>query len=243
MKEEDLRKIKENAAKHKAPVKKQVFVPINDGRVQKVQNTTNNVIVNVETDTIHVEDTARISPQLIVTNPNNNDDGNSPRQQQQLAIQQREATTQQHEITTQQRKQLAGPILEPASPKSLMREHDKQLENELNDDDEDWSTDSKDSIVNDTQFGADAIVDNDDHVGEENNAIEGMNTPSPLVQNNGEAIKQIVNLVLTGVVNLVLADLFRAITPSPNHIVSSFTSTSIRNFVTLIDYGRKQFSI
>jgi hypothetical protein len=194
MKEEDLRKIKENAAKHKAPVKKQVFVPINDGRVQKVQNTTNNVIVNVETDTIHVEDTARISPQLIVANPNNNDDGNSPRQQQQLAIQQREASTQQHEITTQQRKQLAGPILEPASPKSLMREHDKQLENELNDDDEDWSTDSKDSIVNDTQFGADAIVDNDDHVGEENNAIEGMNTPSPLVQNNGEAIKQVPSL-------------------------------------------------
>jgi hypothetical protein len=177
MKEEELRKIKENTARHKAPVKKQVFVLVSDGRVQL---NTNKETFNVETEVIHVEDTSRNSPQHIVVSPNDNDGGNSQRQQEVIA--------------TQQRTLVAGPILEPVSPKSLMRKQDKQLENELNNEDDDWSTDSQDSIVNDTQLGDVVIVDADGNVGEGNNVTEGMSTPTPIVQHDGGTSKQITSI-------------------------------------------------
>jgi hypothetical protein len=135
MKEEELRKTKENIARQKAPMKKQVFVPVSDERVQP---DTHKETLNVATEIIHVEETSGKSPQHIVVSPNDNDGGNSQRQQE--------------EITSQQRNLVAGPILEPASPRSFMREQDKQLENALNNEDDDWSTDSQDSIVKDTQL-------------------------------------------------------------------------------------------
>jgi hypothetical protein len=166
--EEELRKTKENIARQKAPMKKQVFVPVSDERVQP---DTHKETLNVATEIIHVEETSGKSPQHIVVSPNDNDGGNSQRQQE--------------EITSQQRNLVAGPILEPASPRSFMREQDKQLENALNNEDDDWSTDSQDSIVKDTQ-----LVQAEGTVGEENNEKEGMSTPTPIVQHVGDTSKQ-----------------------------------------------------
>jgi hypothetical protein len=75
-----------------------------------------------------------------------------------------------------------------------MRKQDKQLENELNNEDDDWSTDSQDSIVNDTQLGDVVIVDADGNVGEGNNVTEGMSTPTPIVQHDGGTSKQITSI-------------------------------------------------
>jgi hypothetical protein len=79
--------------------------------------------------------------------------------------------------------------MEPVSPKSLMREQDKQLENELNDEDDDWSSDSQDSVVKDTQV---VVADPVEacNVGKQNNEIEVMNTPTPIVQHAGETSRQ-----------------------------------------------------
>jgi hypothetical protein len=49
--EEELRKTKENIARQKAPMKKQVFVPVSDERVQP---DTHKETLNVATEIIHV---------------------------------------------------------------------------------------------------------------------------------------------------------------------------------------------
>jgi hypothetical protein len=83
-----------------------------------VQPNIQKEIINVETEIINVEETSRKSPQHIIASPNDNDSGTSQRQHE--------------EIASQQRNLVVGPILEPVSPKTLMREQDKQLEDDLN---------------------------------------------------------------------------------------------------------------
>jgi hypothetical protein len=89
--------------------------------------------INVEKEVINVEESSSKSPQhLIETNNNdivpiNKDQEVVPSKQGNILV--------------------SGPILVPVSPKSLLREQDNQLENELNEVDDDWSSDSQDSVV------------------------------------------------------------------------------------------------
>jgi hypothetical protein len=140
-KEEELRGNKDNITRQKAPEKKKVYVPVNDGRKQPEQHNTS----NVEKEIINVEDTSSTTPQagnqVIVGSPNNKGSGYLHRTRE--------------EVQSQQRNNLTSvPILEPVSPKSLLKAQDNQLEDDLNEGNDDWSTDSQGSFVNDTQVMA-----------------------------------------------------------------------------------------
>jgi hypothetical protein len=127
-KDEDVRGNKDNTIRQKAPAKKLAYVPISDGRVQ---HNRHNETSNAEKEIINVEESSSKSPQHLIEAINRDI---APADQVQ------EATT-----SKQQNILVSGPILAPVSPRSLLRAQDKQLENELNDDDVDWSIDSQES--------------------------------------------------------------------------------------------------
>jgi hypothetical protein len=173
-KEEELKGIKENNTRQKVPEKKKVYVPVNDGRMQ----TSNPTASNVEKEIINVEDTSTKSPHhdSVGIHPNNVN-GSMHREQEEAQSHQR------NEVNT-------GPILEPVSPKSLSNFQDKQLENELNEDSEDWCTESQDSVVKDSQEIADISIN--EAGTEENNGKAAIvdNTPTPTIPIAGETSRQ-----------------------------------------------------
>jgi hypothetical protein len=139
---------------------------------------------NVEKEIINVEETTRKSPHhIIVGSSNNNDSGPLHREQE--------------EVQSQQRNNLeAGPILVPVSPKSLLIAQDNQLENALNDENDDWSTDSQDSVVKDSQEAVEILTPleatgiegrNDKAIAVVNTQV---NTPTPTMPLAGETSRQ-----------------------------------------------------
>jgi hypothetical protein len=124
---------------------------------------------NVEKEIINVEKSGNKSPQHLIEAFN-------------LADPVQEGTTfkQQNMLETR-------PILAPVSPKSLLLAQDKQLENELNDDDGDWSTDSQASVVKDSQDddGGMYLVEAACVEGNHNKELVLVNTPTPVVPQAG----------------------------------------------------------
>jgi hypothetical protein len=138
-KEEEIKANKDNMMKQKVTENKKTYVPISDGRLQtnKSKDTNNAVkeIINV------ADSSSKASPHL--NDANNIEEVNN--------------TIDQEAATSKQNKNLE-PILQPVSPNSLLKGQDKQLETDLNDDEEDWSSDSQDSVVKDTQIEAGGMV-------------------------------------------------------------------------------------
>ncbi|WJX12768.1 hypothetical protein P8452_03226 [Trifolium repens] len=114
-KDEEVRGNKDNIIRQKVSTKK-AYVPISDGRVQhnKPNEHEQN---NVEKEIINVEKSGNKSPQHLIEAFNPAD-----------PVQEGTTFKQQNMLETR-------PILAPVSPKSLLLAQDKQLENELNDDD------------------------------------------------------------------------------------------------------------
>jgi hypothetical protein len=129
---------------------KQIFVPTRDGRNTQSKEKEH---ANVEKEVINVEDNSSKSPQVLLSSNNKtNGEGSSKNRQISPTIQ---VDTRQLEVT----------ILSPVSPTSILREQDKQLEKQLEDEqqlNEDFDENnanilileensSQDSFVNDTQ--------------------------------------------------------------------------------------------
>jgi hypothetical protein len=96
---------------------------------------------------------------------------------------------EQEEVQSQQRNDFnSGPILEPVSPKSLLNLQDNQLENELNEDSEDWCTDSQDSVVKDSQEIV--PIKEADTEGNNGKAATVDTTPTPTIPIAGETSRQ-----------------------------------------------------
>jgi hypothetical protein len=132
---------KENTIKKRAANEpKQIFVQAKDGRVQ--QNKTNEVI-NVEKEIINVEDTSTKSPQADV---NNKAHGSSSKNHVSSPVDQFEVGLED------------AAILSPVSPRSLIREQDKELEQDLNANVNDEDTSSQDSFVDATQMDGQIVV-------------------------------------------------------------------------------------
>jgi hypothetical protein len=164
-KDEEVRGNKDNIIRQKVPAKKQAYVPISDGRVQHNKHYETS---NAEKEIINVEESSSKSPQHLIEAINRDI---APADQVQ------EATT-----SKQQNISVSRPILAPVSPRSLLRAQDKQLENELNDDDVDWSTDSQESVVKESQDddGCMDLVEGACVEGNHNKELEMINTPTPL---------------------------------------------------------------
>jgi hypothetical protein len=135
-KEEELRVNKDNMMKQKIIEKKKAYVPVSDGRLQINKHKDSS---NAGKEVINVKDSNSKTPQHI-TDANN-------MEVVPIIADQGVASSKQVNLETQ-------PILDPVSPKSLLREQDMQLEKELNDVEDDWSTDSQDSVVKDSQVDA-----------------------------------------------------------------------------------------
>jgi hypothetical protein len=132
---------KENTIKKRAANEpKQIFVQAKDGRVQ--QNKTNEVI-NVEKEIINVEDTSTKSPQADV---NNKAHGSSSKNHVSSPVDQFEVGLED------------AAILSPVSPRSLIREQDKALEQDLNANVNNEDTSSQDSFVDATQMDGQIVV-------------------------------------------------------------------------------------
>jgi hypothetical protein len=130
-KDEEYRNDKVNNVKKKAPLDpKQIFVQTKDGR-----KTQDKEPVIVETEIINVEDSSNKTPQAILNSSSKNTSGSTSKNNH------RSPTDKEYEQNF---------VLQPVSPRTLLRNQDMQLENDLNEDfDDDVS--SNDSIVNDTQ--------------------------------------------------------------------------------------------
>jgi hypothetical protein len=150
-KEENMRNENIQVVKKTATVEpKQIFVPTRDGRNTQSKEKEH---ANVEKEVINVEDNSSKSPQVLLSSNNKtNGEGSSKNPQISPTIQ---VDTRQLEVT----------ILSPVSPSSILREQDKQLEKQLEDEqqlNEDFDENnanilileensSQDSFVNDTQ--------------------------------------------------------------------------------------------
>jgi hypothetical protein len=140
-KEEEPRNIKENTIKKRATNEpKQIFVPTKDGRVQQSKA---NEVINVEKEIINVEDTSSKSPQAGVSNKAH---GSSSKNHVSSPVDQFEVGLAD------------AAILSPVSPRSMLREQDKELEQDLNDNLNDDDTSSQDSFVDATQMDGQIVV-------------------------------------------------------------------------------------
>jgi hypothetical protein len=150
-----------------------------------VQQNKPNETSNAEKEIINVEESSSKSPQQLIEAINRDI---APADQVQGAT-----TSKQQNIL------VSGPILVPVSPKSLLRAQDKQLENELNDDDVDWSTDSQESVVKESQDddGCMAVVEGACVEGNHNKEIEVINTPTPFVPPAGGETSKFMDALLT----------------------------------------------
>jgi hypothetical protein len=163
-KEEELRVNKDNMMKQKITEKKKAYVPVSDGRLQINKHKDSS---NAGKEVINVEDSNSKTPQHI-TDANN-------MEVVPIIADQGVASSKQVNLETQ-------PILDPVSPKSLLREQDMQLEKELNDVEDDWSTDSQDSVVKDSQVDAGCMVLVDNVVDkDQNKETDEINTPTPFM--------------------------------------------------------------
>ncbi|KAK2403140.1 hypothetical protein QL285_052602 [Trifolium repens] len=144
-KDDSMRNENTQYVKKTTPVEpKQIFVPTNDRRNNQSKDKET---ANVETEIINVEDSSSKSPQVLLGS-NNKKDGES-------------SSKNLHISPTIQvdKRHLDVAILTPVSPRSLLREQDKQIEKELNDDFDENNANtiileensSQDSFVNDTQ--------------------------------------------------------------------------------------------
>jgi hypothetical protein len=160
-----LRSHKETHMKQKAPEKKQVYVPTNDGRLQLGKSKE---VVNVEKEVINVDECNSPLPQVNV-------EGNNIEQ-----ISASGAHEPAHHANSVNLGYNDNCILRPVSPKELSRLQDEQLEKELNEvSDGSWSTDSQDSFVDTTQpnvqlaVGKATVGDNNNEVVTPDNPIGG----------------------------------------------------------------------
>ncbi|KAK2352210.1 hypothetical protein QL285_096523 [Trifolium repens] len=129
-KDESMRNENNHFVKQSAHVEpKQIYVPTKDGR--NIQSKPNEA-ANVEKEIINVEATNSKSPQVNLDGGNINDSRSSSKTSQNLQADKR---------------QLEETVLCPVSPRSLLREQDKQLEKALNDD-EDVGEEFEDNNVN-----------------------------------------------------------------------------------------------
>jgi hypothetical protein len=114
-KEENMRNENNHFVKKSTPVEpKQIYVPTKDGRINQ---SNPNDVVNPEKEIINVEDTHSKSPQVNLDCGNSNNNGSSSKISQNILVDNR---------------QLEETVLCPVSPRSLLREQDKQLEKDLN---------------------------------------------------------------------------------------------------------------
>jgi hypothetical protein len=139
-KDENLLNDKEIHPKRKAPIApKQVFVPVNSGRLQQnnmndgIHNTATNENNNKEIAVINVEESGSRSPQINMVDQENN------------------AETVNNVTPNADAAQLE-PVLTPLSPRTIQLQQDDILEKELNDNmDSESVSSSQGSIVKDSQ--------------------------------------------------------------------------------------------
>jgi hypothetical protein len=155
-KEEDLRTEKVIIMKKRAPTEsKQIFVPTKDGNISQNKNKE---VATAAKEIIDVEDTNSESTQGTNARTNENA-GVSARKSPLLAGGSNSKNPQITPTLPVEQRQIDAPLLCPVSPRSLLREQDRQLEKDLSDDfdsDDDNTiliveNSSHDSIVNDSQ--------------------------------------------------------------------------------------------